>query len=437
MDLKGGKQRRFQPLSESISDVLSLAILTYVADEAVPRTDIWARALNIFVPVKKESILINLSNTVCNALSYLSGDKYYIDFREIENPYIHNIRRCTLPEVDSVILFSGGADSLIGAVSSLEEHKKVILVGHHADTFASSSQRELIDKLNLYYPDQIDYRSCFVRRTKEKTNDRVFPLPQKCVKDHRIRSILFLTLALAHTELFKTDRINIFENGIISINAPLDYNRIGALSTRTTHPYFLSIFNDIASEVAGRNIYITNPFILKSKIEMAEMMPEDKRCLLRLSHSCAKYDMIRWYNRKEYPRLEKFNVRHCGYCLPCIYRRLSYYNIGIDDKNDYLVDVFSDLGNSHAKPVITENMSLDIKSFATFIRIYTQSDIAKKKALMMSNGRIPLSKMLSPTNTYNEYTLKDFIDMYDRYVERTIYLVRQMCSTSVRRILSV
>ena len=35
------------------------------------------------------------------------------------------------------------------------------------------------------------------------------------------------------------------ENGYISLNIPLTYSRIGSSSTRTTHPYYFELLNQL------------------------------------------------------------------------------------------------------------------------------------------------------------------------------------------------
>lgn len=49
------------------------------------------------------------------------------------------------------------------------------------------------------------------------------------------------------------------ENGLIALNVPLDPLRLGALSTRTTHPFYMARWNDLLSAlgIPGR---LENPY---------------------------------------------------------------------------------------------------------------------------------------------------------------------------------
>ena len=85
--------------------------------------------------------------------------------------------------------------------------------------------------------------------------------------------ILFLAygiLAATCTELYRdgeTVPLYICENGFIALNPPLTENRIGSLSTRTTHPVVLSLLQEIVDRM-GIRVSIHNPYATKTKGEM-------------------------------------------------------------------------------------------------------------------------------------------------------------------------
>lgn len=61
----------------------------------------------------------------------------------------------------------------------------------------------------------------------------------------RSRSLMFFAHAIVlasgighHVDLY------VPENGVISLNIPLTVMRLGSLSTRTTHPYFMGMFQN-------------------------------------------------------------------------------------------------------------------------------------------------------------------------------------------------
>lgn len=54
------------------------------------------------------------------------------------------------------------------------------------------------------------------------------------------------------------------ENGLIALNVPLDETRVGSFSTRTTHPFYLSLWNKLLLGL-GLNMSVVNPYWNKTK----------------------------------------------------------------------------------------------------------------------------------------------------------------------------
>src|SRR5206468_929889 len=62
----------------------------------------------------------------------------------------------------------------------------------------------------------------------------------------RGRSFLFFALAaLAASGIPGRTTFYVPENGLISLNVPLDILRVGACSTRTTHPFYMARWQDL------------------------------------------------------------------------------------------------------------------------------------------------------------------------------------------------
>ena len=105
------------------------------------------------------------------------------------------------------------------------------------------------------------------------------------------------------------------ENGVIAINAPLTHRRIGAASTRTTHPHYLQSLRRCFNAV-GIKADIHNPFVFKTKGEM--IIKSSHRTLLDPlipnTVSCGHF---------------KRNWKQCGRCLPCLIRRSANHAAGI------------------------------------------------------------------------------------------------------------
>lgn len=116
------------------------------------------------------------------------------------------------------------------------------------------------------------------------------------------------------------------------MNVPLTYGRTGSLSTKTTHPYTISLYNDLLRGL-GVNVSVVNPYQFKTKGEMLEES-KDLEFLKNISNetmSCSHSTAARWEGKP--------SNKHCGYCLPCLIRRAAFYKSQLDDLQYYSSDI--------------------------------------------------------------------------------------------------
>jgi hypothetical protein len=144
----------------------------------------------------------------------------------------------------------------------------------------------------------------------------------------RARSFLFFALgAFAGSGLGKEFVLRAPENGLIALNVPLDRLRLGALSTRTTHPFYIARWNDILAAVgiAGR---VDNPYWDKTKGEMVASCGSQRLLqeLVPTSLSCSSPTKGRWQGKPS---------EHCGFCLPCLIRRAALS--AVPDRTTYAI----------------------------------------------------------------------------------------------------
>ena len=147
--------------------------------------------------------------------------------------------------VDAVCLFSGGLDSFTGAVDLLANGKKVCLVAHYEGGQAPKTQEHLVRRLQTNFGrDRVVFRHLFLRPAPPSAL-QARQLPDLRESTTRTRSILFLAAGLVVAAGYGPNvPLFIPENGFIGINVPLTEARNGSLSTRTTHPYFMSALGD-------------------------------------------------------------------------------------------------------------------------------------------------------------------------------------------------
>ncbi len=95
---------------------------------------------------------------------------------------------------------------------------------------------------------------------------------------------------------------------------------MGSLSTRTTHPHFVSSLQSIFDAV-GLEVRLHNPYSFTTKGEMlAACAWPGIAHLAASSYSCGKGK-----------RLNK----QCGRCVPCLIRRASFHHAGANDGTTY------------------------------------------------------------------------------------------------------
>jgi hypothetical protein len=140
---------------------------------------------------------------------------------------------------------------------------------------------------------------------------------------------------LAGSGIGGASSLRVPENGLIALNVPLDPNRVGALSTRTTHPFYLARWRELVAAL-GIEITIINPYWEFTKGEMVEHCRNHEllASLLPKSMSCSSPTKGRY---------KKLGIQHCGFCLPCIIRRAAMLRgmaaIGADPTTYTLADL--------------------------------------------------------------------------------------------------
>lgn len=315
--------------SEIGLDLLVLAAHVQAADTRISRAsesqDSWTREIRLVVPVSDPARWNLAIPLLVRLLNFLTGDKWTIGCRPRPTGFervVSNRPSKLIPaRFDSLALFSGGLDSLIGAIDLLEQGMTPLLISHAGDGATSDAQGKLFNTLKKNYPKQnfdrlriwMDFRNWGVKGVESE-------------KTTRGRSFLFFATGIfAGTGLDGSFVLRVPENGLIALNVPLDLLRLGAFSTRTTHPFYIARWNELLDVlgIAGR---IENPYWNKTKGEMAAgcSNPALLAKLLPQSLSCASPTKGRWLGRK---------TGHCGYCLPCLIRRAALRGLG--DTTEY------------------------------------------------------------------------------------------------------
>lgn len=352
-------------------ELYRLALLAYTADTRIPRSlafNSWERDLVLHVPVADPAPWLATRELLVELLSFLTGDHWQIEFYASKRPRppadLRARRKAKAPATDTVSLFSGGLDSLIGASDLLATGVQPVLIGHCDAPSTASVQSALLQALHTKYGAAGPLLQFWIRPpglldgAKEITT--------------RGRSFLFFTLAtFVASGLGRAARLVIPENGFIAVNAPLTGTRLGALSTRTVHPYTVVLYRRLLAAL-GLPVSVETPYALATKGEMLERASDQAflRSSGRLSMSCAHPTAGRW---KKLPAF-----KHCGRCVPCLIRRASFHRVGWDTASDYHTDVLA-VGRNASKLE-------DVRAF--LVAIERRNTLAPELAVMRS-GSIP------------------------------------------------
>lgn len=352
--------------SELGLDLLVLAAHVHAADTRISRAtesqDTWTREIRLVVPVSDVAHWTGAAPILKRALNFLTGDRWTVGFRPRPKKFVAIVpsrpARLIGPPFDGVSLFSGGLDSLIGAIDVLERGRTPLLVSHAGEGAVSKSQERCFDALKAHYT-----RSAFDRLRVWMSFDEGLIRNVGSEDTTRARSFLFFALGVfAGTGLDSPFTLRVPENGLIALNVPLDLLRLGALSTRTTHPFYMARWNEllVALGISGR---LENPYWDKTKGEMVAGCTNGP-LLQRVSPdslSCSSPSKGRWQGQK---------AGHCGYCLPCLIRRAA---LGAADTTVYAIP------NLRAQTLDTRHANgQQVRSFQLAIeRLRARPDLAK------------------------------------------------------------
>lgn len=250
-----------------------------------------------------------LIENLANFVTEFDSRKWNINFVK-DNSLKFNLPQLEKnPEIEEVSLLSGGLDSFCGHYINIQEKRKTMYLGY------STSQ------LDIHYIDTVFKLDSM----REAITIRVPKLHVK--KEHfeqRSRSLLFFALAVYYALEVNAKTINVYENGIMSLNPSLNLRG----TTKTTHPKTIHLFKQILISL-DINIDFRHPFLFETKGDIIKCLDEKFLNKIKNTRSCSK--TTQWIAVK--------SKDACGVCVPCVLRKisLSYYNLEKYDDDIYVV----------------------------------------------------------------------------------------------------
>ncbi len=318
-------------LEESAVDLLVVALAVDLCDKSFSRRetyDRWTRDFLVYIPVSDPSLWTDATEHLSKMLKFLTGDSWSFKFRPRPDKHgqlTEEQRKLDLTAYHQVSLFSGGLDSLIGAINLITKGEKPLLIAHYWDVQTASAQKDLRAEMKKKFGG-----NSFAIVRGRIGADKVVLEGAGSENTHRSRSFLFYSMAAAAATLPTTNTVLIPENGFIALNVPMERMRLGALSTRTTHPHFIGCMNSLTTSI-GVPADFSNPYRFKTKGEMAAECA-DRDFLFQVSKhsmSCSSSGKACWHKKPP---------QHCGYCVPCLIRRAALLaGLSGKDPTDYLL----------------------------------------------------------------------------------------------------
>lgn len=437
-------------LPDRVQDLLEIAAYVFCADRHLSRGDrrtleyhSWSREFQYFIRVRDAEFWnsSDVKRQLNDALSWMTGDRSHkFDFLSG-----HKTARTGLFESEEhaltddgnprVMLFSGGLDSLVGAIDLLETTESTVWPISHSSANARTvhTQRKLIEALQRDYGSRINWRvlTCHLHGVRAPEESQ------------RTRAFLYCSMAFALALRLGQSRFYVYENGVTALNFPKRGGMINARASRTAHPKTLRLLERLFSLVAGQHFIIETPFQQRTKTDVLEILKKHKKAgLLNASVSCSKTFK------------EMGNATHCGECSQCVDRRFAAYAADCDSADNasgYDYDfIHESVRNGETKTTIIDYL----RQARTFVRggighfqdefaveladaLDTQEDEVKQVediyALCRRHGQQvqnAASKMIRPLEDYPVESLQTFLHSKDLAQPPEHYLAQQIAEST-------
>jgi 7-cyano-7-deazaguanine synthase in queuosine biosynthesis len=360
-------------LSARLVDLLEIASYVYSADCSTSRgtewsdddaSEPWTRDFAFVIPVRQPEFW-NSNDVKCSitqALAFLSNDRYSFRFSKLERDRTYEQQYLEFGQdedwpfhrPDRVIMFSGGLDSLAGAVETARKGGNIALVSHRSVSTLDSRQKKLFAELAKEFPAQLVHIPVWINKDGRFGREST----------QRTRSFLYSALGAVVAESLQAGGVRFFENGIVSLNFPVADEALRARASRTTHPIALHMFGELYSAVLGRSLTVDNPYLYKTKTDVVSGLAKHKAEHL-IGHTCScAHSMFK--SKTQW---------HCGTCSQCIDRRFAIAAAGLlafDAGSDYTSDVFT----GPRKEGYEKSMAVDYVRHATELDALSEREFA-------------------------------------------------------------
>jgi 7-cyano-7-deazaguanine synthase in queuosine biosynthesis len=312
-------------LSPRTLDLLEIATYVFCADRSAPRGrndsveyHSWSRIMDFRIRVREPEFWNSseVKGALISAIKFMSGDAgvNFTFFPGHSTPptSLFDREEFRIDDVDlprAISLFSGGIDSLAGAIGLLRNQKQALLISHESQTGTMRTQRALFEALRDHFPGKVSHYKFVAHLRGERAPEET----------QRTRALLYCSIAYALAEACGLDEFYVYENGVTSINLYRREDLANARASRTTHPRTMFLMGELFGLMRGRNFTIHLPFMFLTKREVIDQIRTGPLpSLLSSAVSCTR-------------AFHAEGTTHCGTCFQCIDRRISAFVAGAND----------------------------------------------------------------------------------------------------------
>jgi 7-cyano-7-deazaguanine synthase in queuosine biosynthesis len=411
-------------VSPRLEDLLEIASYVYSTDCATSRggewthdksVEPWSRDFQFIVPVRDHTFWArkDVGALLQQTLGFLSDDRYSFVFRPMtpegtpKQAYFEldeSQEDWPFYEVERVVMFSGGLDSLAGAVDTVSNGGRLVLVSHRPVSTQSKRQIALFKLLKQTFPGPMIHVPVWINKDKAKSKEHT----------QRTRSFLYSALGAIVAESVKAGGVRFFENGIVSLNLPIADQVLRSRASRTTHPWALDQFSRLYSLIVDRPFVVDNPFQFMTKTEVVQLIPSKGGAeLIGQTCSCAHQG---FFSSK--------SQWHCGCCSQCIDRRIAILAAkqdANDPQTDYAVDVFT----GARKEGYQQNMAVEYTRHAYELSGMSEDELAITFNTELTRATRPFAKKGDAA--------RQFIEMHKRHAQSVDHVLQEQFKANAGR----
>ncbi len=332
-----------------IADLLHLAALVMRKDREELRTHNrsskiflpergWIRKLDLSIAVYEEIWLdTKVQQSLTHILDWLTEDRWTLHFYKRNRPRQLILDAFEVPNnTTPIMLYSGGLDSLAGAVHWLQKTSEpLLLLSVVSSRLRPVLKRQIETLQNIFGNNRILHTKInfHLLHREEKTLKRKTK-PEEDTQ--RSRGFLFWAFGFAQAVLYGSKQLLVCENGVGMLNLPFNKAQLGTMHTRSVHPYTIVLLNQLMTDLGFPEIHYEAPFLTATKGQMCIILQDEKlRTLCNLTSSCDSFPF-----RKKKSDLGEL---HCGKCSSCLLRRQAIHAAQLstfDHRNIYQYKVF-------------------------------------------------------------------------------------------------